>query len=93
MSKYLLQLALCDEWYRVFVKEKRVGLGICVAGLYYLAMINLLVTSAMINGPATVLMIPSLIAIIVSGWMNVVIFWNREQGRRVRTKGMQTPLF
>jgi len=82
MSKYLLQLALCDEWYRVFFREKRVGLGIFVAVVYYLSMLNLLVSSAMINGKATLLMIPSLLAIIVSAWMNIALFWNRYETRR-----------
>ena len=82
IRKYLLQLALSDEWYRVFVREKRIGLGIGVAVAYYFAMLSLLVSSAMINGSATILMVPSLIAIIISTWMNVVIFWNRRLTRR-----------
>ena len=82
MRKYLLQLALCDEWYRVFFREKRVGLGIFVAAAYYFSMLNLLVSSAMINGRATLLMLPSLLAIIVSAWMNIALFWNRYETRR-----------
>lgn len=31
MTRYLLQQSLCDEWYRVFVGEKRLGLGVGVA--------------------------------------------------------------
>eukprot|EP00557_Chaetoceros_sp_GSL56_P013702 CAMPEP_0176481450 /NCGR_PEP_ID=MMETSP0200_2-20121128/2826_1 /TAXON_ID=947934 /ORGANISM="Chaetoceros sp., Strain GSL56" /LENGTH=683 /DNA_ID=CAMNT_0017877655 /DNA_START=266 /DNA_END=2313 /DNA_ORIENTATION=- len=65
-GKFLLQLALCDEWYRVFIREKRVGLGIAVMILYCFAMVSLLVSSAMLNGRATLLMVPSLVAIIVS---------------------------
>ena len=87
MSKYLLQLALCDEWYRVFFREKRVGLGIFVAVVYYFSMLSFLVSSAMINGRATLLMVPSLVAIIVSAWMNIVLFWNRYETRRGQRKG------
>lgn len=81
-GKFLLQLALCDEWYRVFIREKRVGLGIAVMILYCFAMVSLLVSSAMLNGRATLLMVPSLVAIIVSAWMNIVIFWNRQETSR-----------
>lgn len=87
MSKYLLQLALCDEWYRVFFREKRLGLGIFVAVVYYFSMLSFLVSSAMINGRATLWMVPSLVAIIVSAWMNIVLFWNRYETRRGQRKG------
>lgn len=82
MSKYLLQLALCDEWYRVFIRERRVGLGIAVGIVYYFAMLSMLVSSAMINGKATIFMLPSLLGIIVTIWMNVVIWWNRFTASR-----------
>jgi tryptophan-rich sensory protein len=87
-GKFLLQLALCDEWYRVFIREKRVGLGIAVMIFYYFAMLSLLVSSAMLNGRATLLMVPSLVAIIVSGWMNIVIFWNRYETRRRKERNI-----
>jgi tryptophan-rich sensory protein len=89
-GKFLLQLALCDEWYRVFIREKRVGLGIAVMIFYYFAMLSLLVSSAMLNGRATLLMVPSLVAIIVSGWMNIVIFWNRYETRRRKERNIPT---
>ena len=53
-------------------------------------MLSLLVTSAMINGKATVLMVPSLIANIISTWMNVVIFWNRYETKRNARKNRTT---
>ena len=90
MRKYLFQLALSDEWVRVFLRERRVGLGIVVGVAYYFAMLSLLVTSAMINGKATVLMVPSLIANIISTWMNVVIFWNRYETKRNARKNRTT---
>lgn len=87
IRKYLLQLALCDEWVRVFIREKRIGLGIVVAIAYYFAMLSLLVSSAMINGKATILMIPSLVANIISTWMNIVEFINRRATRRKNRYG------
>lgn len=77
MNKYFLQLSLGDEWQRVFLREKRVGLGIFLAVAYALSMIPLLISSAMLNRKMTLLMVPSMIAIIVSGWMNIVIYYNR----------------
>jgi tryptophan-rich sensory protein len=86
LEKFLFQLALSDEWYRVFIREKRVGLGIAVMVVYYFAMLSLLVSCAMLNGKATLLMVPSFVAIIVSGWMNIVIFWNRYETNRQRER-------
>ena len=82
MSKYFLQLALNDEYCRVFIGEKRIGLGLAVSSAYFLAMISFLMTSAKINAKVTLLMIPSLIASIVSGWMNTVVYINRFQKNR-----------
>jgi tryptophan-rich sensory protein len=85
MNKYFIQLSLGDEWQRVFLREKRVGLGICLAIAYALSMVPLLVNSAMLNRKVTIFMIPSMIAIIVSGWMNMVIYYNRYKSRRIKT--------
>ncbi len=83
MSRYLLQLALNDEYCRVFIGEKRIGLGIGVVTAYSAAMLSLLIQCAFLNTKATFLfMLPSLMAIIVSGWMNIVIYYNRYQKRR-----------
>ena len=38
LRQYLLQLALCDEWHRVFLGERRVGLGVAVAFSYVTGM-------------------------------------------------------
>jgi hypothetical protein len=36
MKQYLVQLALGDEWHRVFLGEKRIGLGIMVVISYFI---------------------------------------------------------
>jgi len=41
MKQYLVQLALGDEWHRVFLGEKRVGLGIAVVFSYFIGEIFL----------------------------------------------------
>jgi len=84
MMHYLLQQSLCDEWYRVFVGEKRLGLGVGVAITHLFAMIFLMITSASMNGKVTLLMVPSFFAMIITGWMNTVIFLKQEPIRRGR---------
>lgn len=84
MRHFLFQLCLSDEWYRVFVGEKRLGLGVCVAIAYLFAMILLVVTSASINAKATLLMVPSFLAMIITGWMNIVIFFKQDPMKRHR---------
>mmetsp|Transcript_12966 Transcript_12966/g.23488 ORF Transcript_12966/g.23488 Transcript_12966/m.23488 type:complete len:608 (-) Transcript_12966:294-2117(-) len=79
MRQFLFQLALGDEWYRVLFNEKRLFLGIIFALAYFCAMSWLVVTSATMNGLASLLMIPSLLAVIISAWMNIVIFVNRME--------------
>lgn len=84
MRHYLFQLSLSDEWYRVFVGEKRLGLGVGVAIAYLFAMILFMITSASMNLKATLLMVPSFLALIITAWMNIVIFLKKEPMRRGR---------
>ena len=35
ISQYFIQLSLGDEWYRVFIDERRVGLGAFLIALYF----------------------------------------------------------
>jgi len=84
MTRYLLQQSLCDEWYRVFVGEKRLGLGVGVAITCLFAMVLFMITSASMNGKATLLMVPSFLAMIITSWMNIVIFLKQEPMKRGR---------
>ena len=78
MKLYLVQAALGEEWHRVLLTEKRVGLGIVAVSAYFLALANLVFITTKVSGFAASLMIPSLAAVIISGWMNVVIFITRK---------------
>lgn len=105
----LTEIALADEWFRVFIGERRVGLAISVSivymigkcwasfhssldrrlvlashdhSLHYQASLSLAVTAFNIDYVASIMLIPTLLAVSVSGWMNVVIFWNRLEDRR-----------
>ena len=78
MKLYLFQAALGEEWHRVLLVEKRVGLGIVAVSAYFVALANLVFVTTKISGFAASLMIPSLAAVIISGWMNVVIYITRQ---------------
>ena len=77
MRSFVVQETLYSEWYRVFVKERRIvlGAGISVVGLMCLLWsIN---SVANVDRIAAFLMIPTLIARLVSGWMNILLYYNR----------------
>jgi tryptophan-rich sensory protein len=86
MKQYLFQLALCDEWCRVFIKEKRLGLGICVACAYSAAMVSLIITCVGMNRIASLLLLPSLLALIISTWLNLVLYCNRYTRNKNKRK-------
>jgi len=78
MKLYLVQAALGEEWHRVLLIEKRVGLGIVAVSAYFLALANLVFVTTKVSGFAASFMIPSLAAVIISGWMNAVIYITRQ---------------
>lgn len=92
MKQYLVQLALGDEWHRVFLGEKRIGLGIMVVVSYFIALVWMVVTTFTLDGGAAAMLIPSVLAAIISVVMNFMIFWNRlgtrEQRKALNAMGL-----
>mmetsp|Transcript_20035 Transcript_20035/g.28508 ORF Transcript_20035/g.28508 Transcript_20035/m.28508 type:complete len:521 (-) Transcript_20035:236-1798(-) len=82
MRLFLIQLALGDEWCRVFLEEKRIGLGIVTVMCYMFSLIVFLTSAFSINIERSYWLLPSVVACFVSGWLNVVIFWNRMEGKK-----------
>lgn len=108
MWSLLAEIAIADEWYRVFIVERRVGLAACVSLVYLLcectcfmrvqlvfrdisltistsillASISLVITAATMDQAAAIMLLPTLLAVCVSGWMNLVLFWNRLEASR-----------
>ena len=76
MKQYLVQLALGDEWHRVFLGEKRMGLGTLVVVSYFISLLLMVFTTFTLDGGAAAMLIPSVFAAIISGMMNIMIFWN-----------------
>lgn len=81
MKQYLIQLALGDEWQRVCLGEKRVGLGILVVLSYFIALVMMVFTAFTLDGGSAAMLIPSVLAAIISGAINVVMFWKRLETR------------
>jgi len=92
MKQYLVQLALGDEWQRVFLGERRVGLGILVVLSYFVSLIWMVCTTFTLDGGAAAMLIPSVLAAIISGLFNIMIFWNRlgtkEQKKALNAFGL-----
>jgi len=82
MKRCLIQTALTDEWHRVFINERRVALGSCIGLLYFISQLVVTISVATVFPTAAILMVPVFLAIVVSVWMNLVIFWNRLEKRR-----------
>jgi tryptophan-rich sensory protein len=82
MRHFLIQLALGDEWCRVLLEEKRIGLGIATVLCYLCSLLLFLKLSFSVNIAKSYWLLPSLVACFVSGWMNIVIFWNRIEGKQ-----------
>jgi tryptophan-rich sensory protein len=76
MRSFILQETLHCEWYRIFVKERRVALGAVVSFVALLSLLGIIHTVAVVDGVAAVALIPTLIASLVSGWMNVVLYYD-----------------
>ena len=84
MRLTLIQQAFGDEWFRVLLCERRVALGIAVMAGYLLSTVNLLIK--IVNKPVTsvssvsiLLVAPSVIAVALSAWMNVLAFLSRRK--------------
>jgi tryptophan-rich sensory protein len=79
MRQFLIQQAILDEWHRVLMDERRVGLGIAAIAVGFIASCFLFVTVAYADGISAVLMVPFLLATFSSGWMNLFVFWDRRR--------------
>jgi len=62
MRQILIQQAVGDEWYRVLLCEKRVGLGIVVSIGYFFSTLSLYLTAARASLLSGLLLLPSVLA-------------------------------
>ena len=81
MRLFLIEQALIDEWHRVLMEEKRVGLGVIAISLSFIATSFLFVTVALLDAVSAVLILPSLLATFASAWMNLFVYWDRKRDK------------
>jgi hypothetical protein len=81
MRLFLIEQALIDEWHRVLMEEKRVGLGVSAISLSFIATSFLFVTVALLDAVSAVLILPSLLATFASAWMNLFVYWDRKRDK------------
>ena len=75
VSKFFcLQYVLYTEWYRILFRERRVLLGVAWGSLYFLAAFKFVYSVATADGFAGVILIPNLLAGLVSIWMNCLLY-------------------
>ena len=79
MRQFLVQHAFMDEWHRVLMEERRVGLGIFAIAIGFIATSFLFVTVALADRVSAVLMLPWLVATFSSGWMTLFCYWERRR--------------
>lgn len=78
MRQLLFQEVLRDEWHRVLLVEKRVALGVVFVTLYAVSTARLFQKVGVASAPCGLLLLPSLLAAIVSAWMNVFAYFERR---------------
>jgi hypothetical protein len=84
MHLVLIQQAFNDEWYRTLMCEKRIVWGMVVMIGYTISTISLFWN--MMHKPAHIvsslsilMMTPSVLAVLISFWMNVLVYLERRQ--------------
>ncbi|KAL3911388.1 MAG: hypothetical protein SGILL_007300 [Bacillariaceae sp.] len=94
MKAFLLQETIHNEWYRVFVKERRVALGAIISLIELLALLRMVVVVTLVDRLAGLALIPVLIAVIVTWYMNTILYFDhylpsaRPASKKKRTLSM-----
>lgn len=81
MRSLVLQEVLRSEWYRVLMKEKRVALAVVMVSMYVASTLALFFAIWEENWLSACLILPSLIAVLVSASMNVFVYFERRNKR------------
>jgi hypothetical protein len=97
MRNVIWQQALGDEWYRVLMIERRVAWSIFLMVGYTLSTLGLFWN--MVQKPAhsvstlsLLFTLPSMMAVFISGWMNVLVYFDRRQHVRPLGKDDKDPV-
>jgi tryptophan-rich sensory protein len=81
MRSFVFQEVIHSEWLRVFVHERRIALGAVFSIVDLVAYIAVMIPIVAVSGPiGALLLFPPLIARLVSGWMNFLLYHDRYFG-------------
>lgn len=70
---FCLQTAVYEEWFRVFLKERRVDLGVVMSTASLLATTYFIYATADIDTVAALLLLPFALASVIATWVNFVL--------------------
>ncbi|KAG7342639.1 hypothetical protein IV203_020583 [Nitzschia inconspicua] len=76
MRAFIVQESFHYEWYRVFVKERRIALGAVIGMIGLVSLLRLNVVVASIDKGAGLALIPMLIAEVVTWYMNTILYFD-----------------
>jgi tryptophan-rich sensory protein len=65
-----------SEWYRIFVKERRVALGAMISVIGFVSLLRMVSVVALADKVAAIALIPSVIASLVSSYMNAILYYD-----------------
>eukprot|EP00980_Cylindrotheca_fusiformis_P002906 scaffold675_cov103-Cylindrotheca_fusiformis.AAC.17 len=88
---FCLQSVLYEEWFRILFKERRVVLGAIASILSFLATVRFVHAAGAVDGVAGVLLVPGILASLVAGWMNLVLFNERVVVKKKRPPAPPPP--
>uniref|UniRef100_A0A6U9Y6B9 Uncharacterized protein n=1 Tax=Pseudo-nitzschia australis TaxID=44445 RepID=A0A6U9Y6B9_9STRA len=77
LRSFVVQKTLYSEWHRVFVQERRIALGACVSAIGLLALLWSIYEVAIVDRTAAIALVPIVMARLVSGWINFLLYYNR----------------
>mmetsp|Transcript_63582 Transcript_63582/g.129549 ORF Transcript_63582/g.129549 Transcript_63582/m.129549 type:complete len:610 (+) Transcript_63582:73-1902(+) len=89
LRSFVVQTALYNEWHRVFARERRVALGASVSVIALVAQIWMIHSVSIVDRIAAVALVPTLVARIISSWMNIVLYKKRFDVSIDSTPGQQ----
>lgn len=78
MRSFVVYDILYGEWKRVFVTERRVALGAFFSTVSLTALLWMVYSVAMVEGITALVLIPAVIARLVSTWMNILLYYDRR---------------
>jgi tryptophan-rich sensory protein len=87
MQLWLVQQACREEWYRVLMVERRVGLAILPMSGYLIFSLRLVAQICSVSSLSTLLLVPYVLSVLISTWINVLIYFEGPPPQAVEVSG------